>query len=77
MIERLTLRNSNSYDGEPHYNFGRTLRHLGRDSEAYAAFHKAVWNQAWQSAGHPALAELDCKPARGPSRLITSTARYA
>src|SRR5690606_17588722 len=23
-----------------------TLRHLGRDAEAYAAFHKAVWNQA-------------------------------
>ncbi|MFH1496267.1 MAG: DUF5107 domain-containing protein, partial [Verrucomicrobiota bacterium] len=60
-IERLTLRNANPYDGEPHYNLGQTLRHLGRDTEAYAAFHKAVWNQAWQSAGHHSLAELDCK----------------
>src|SRR5690606_17588721 len=50
-IERLTLRNANPYDGEPHYDLGQTLRHLGRDAEAYAAFHKAVWNQAWQSAG--------------------------
>src|SRR5690606_28496468 len=54
-------RNANPYDGEPHYNLGQTLRHLGRDTEAYAAFHKAVWNQAWQSAGHHSLAELDCK----------------
>jgi tetratricopeptide (TPR) repeat protein len=60
-IGRLTLRNANPYDGEPHYNLGQTLRHLGRDTEAYAAFHKAVWNQAWQAAGHHALAELDCK----------------
>lgn len=68
-IERLTLRNANPYDGEPLYNLGQTLRHLGRDTEAYAAFHKAVWNQAWQSAGHHALAELDCKLGRWTAAL--------
>ncbi len=29
-------------------------------AEAYAAFYKATWNQAWAAAGYHALAELDC-----------------
>ena len=60
-IERLTLRNANPATGEAHYHLGLTLRHLGREREAYAAFYKAVWNQEWQSAGYLALAELDCR----------------
>lgn len=63
-IERLTSRNANPRDGEPFHNLGLALRHLGRDEEAYAAFYKAVWNEAWQSAGYHALAELDCKRER-------------
>jgi tetratricopeptide (TPR) repeat protein len=59
-VERLTLRNPNPYDGEPHYNLGLALRFLGRDAEAYAAFYKATWNHAWQAAGYHALAEIDC-----------------
>ena len=62
-IERLTLRNPNPSDGEPFYNLGLTLRYLGRDDEAYAAFYKATWNYAWHAAGYFALAEIDC--ARG------------
>ena len=34
---------------------------LGREEEAYAAFYKAAWNQAWQGAAYHALAELDCR----------------
>jgi tetratricopeptide (TPR) repeat protein len=68
-IERLTRRNPNPSDGEPYYNLGLTLRHLGRDDEAYAAFYKSVWNQAWQSAGYHALAELDCKKSDWQSAL--------
>jgi tetratricopeptide (TPR) repeat protein len=60
-IARLTLRNANPADGEPLYHLGCCLRHLGRDDEAYDAFYKSVWNQAWQGAGYHALAELDCK----------------
>ncbi len=60
-IERLTLCNANPRDGEPYYNLGLTLRHLGREQEAYAAFYKAAWNQAWQSAAYHELAELDCR----------------
>jgi tetratricopeptide (TPR) repeat protein len=62
-IERLTLRNPNPYDGEPFYTLGLTLRYLGRDEEAYAAFHKSTWNYAWRSAGYLAIAEIDI--ARG------------
>ncbi|HWA10815.1 MAG TPA: DUF5107 domain-containing protein [Opitutaceae bacterium] len=59
-ISRLTARNPNPPDGEPHYCLGLTLRHLERKDEAYAAFYKATWNHAWQAAGHHALAEIDC-----------------
>jgi len=59
-IARLTSRNPNPYDGEPFYHLGLVLRFLKRDDEAYAAFYKAVWNQAWQGAGYHALAEIDC-----------------
>jgi tetratricopeptide (TPR) repeat protein len=63
-IERLTRRNPNPYDGEPYYNLGLVLRHLGRDEEAYNAFYKATWNQAWQAAGFHALAEIDVRSRR-------------
>lgn len=60
-IERLTLRNPNPNDGEPYYNLGLTLRFLARDDEAYGAYYKATWNQAWAAAGFHALAEIDCR----------------
>ncbi len=59
-IKRLTRRNANPYDGEPYYNLGLCLRHLGREDEAYAALYKSTWNQAWAAAGYHALAEIDC-----------------
>ena len=69
-IERLTRRNANPYDGEPFYNLGLCLRYQADQSSqpspdllesAYAAFYKATWNEAWQSAANHALAELDCR----------------
>jgi tetratricopeptide (TPR) repeat protein len=59
-IARLTERNPNPRDGEAYYNLGVALRYLHRDEEAYAAFYKAAWNQAWQSASYHSLAEIDC-----------------
>jgi tetratricopeptide (TPR) repeat protein len=59
-IERLTCRNPNPYDGEAFYNLGLCLRFQNRDDEAYDAFYKSVWNQAWMAAGYHALAEIDC-----------------
>jgi tetratricopeptide (TPR) repeat protein len=60
-IARLTKHNPNPREGEPYYNLGLTLRYLGRDEEAYDAFSKATWNQAWQSPADLALAEIDAK----------------
>jgi tetratricopeptide (TPR) repeat protein len=54
----LTLRNPNPYDGEPFYNLGLSRLYQGKYSEAYNAFYKSVWNQAWQSAGYYALASI-------------------
>ncbi len=68
-IARLMSRNPNPRDGEPYYNLGLALRHQGRDEEAYAAFYKATWNQAWQSAGFHAIAELDCRKGDWSSAL--------
>ncbi|MEO8613572.1 MAG: DUF5107 domain-containing protein [Luteolibacter sp.] len=59
-IARQTSRNSNPADGEVFYQLGRTLRFLQRDEEAYDAFYKGTWNQAWASSGYLALAEIDC-----------------
>jgi tetratricopeptide (TPR) repeat protein len=58
-IERLVRRNPNPADGEPLYLLGLILRHQGRPQEAYDAFYKATWNQAWASASFHALAEID------------------
>ena len=60
-ILRLTKWNANPADGEAYYNLGLTLRYLGRDREAYDAFSKAMWNQAWESPACLALGELDAK----------------
>ena len=71
-IERLTRRNANPADGEPFYNLGLCLRHQFDAAEnphsesgqqqwnnAYAAFYKATWNQAWAGAAYHVLAEMN------------------
>jgi tetratricopeptide (TPR) repeat protein len=68
-IERLTRRNANPYDSEAFYNLGLCLRYVGRNDEAYDAFYKATWSQAWAAASFHALAEIDCSRARWPQAL--------
>jgi tetratricopeptide (TPR) repeat protein len=55
---RLTKRNPNPQDGEPFYNLGLARLYQGKEAEAYDAFHKCIWNYAWQSAGNYALASI-------------------
>ena len=57
-VERLTFRNPNPYDGEPYYNLGLARLYQGTVSDADEAFHKCVWNYAWQSCGYYELASL-------------------
>src|SRR6202453_716468 len=59
-ISRLTERNPNPYDGEPHYNLGLALRYQDRVAEAYEAFYKSTWNAGWRGPAYHRLAEIDC-----------------
>ncbi|WP_433974920.1 DUF5107 domain-containing protein [Tunturiibacter lichenicola] len=59
-IARLTDRNPNPYDGEPHYNLGLVLNYQSRVEEAYEAFYKSTWNAAWRGPAYHRLAEIDC-----------------
>jgi tetratricopeptide (TPR) repeat protein len=52
-------RNPNPYDGEPYFNLGLALRYLGRYDEAYDAFFKSTWNNAWKDTGYFAVAQID------------------
>ncbi len=69
-IKRLTQSNPNPYDGEAFYNLGLCLSYQNRPDEAYDAFYKCVWNQAWQSAGYHALAEIDCQRRDWSTALV-------
>jgi len=66
-IHRLTLRNPNPSDGEPFYHLGLARLYQGKNSSAYEAFHKSVWNYAWQTAGYYGLASISAE--RGELRL--------
>jgi tetratricopeptide (TPR) repeat protein len=68
-IQRLTLRNPNPNDGEPYYNLGLALKMQGRYDEAFAAFHKAVWNAAWVDPACFELARLASREANYPLAL--------
>lgn len=59
-IARITERNPNPYDGEPHYNLGLTLLYRGQIEESYTAFYKSTWNAAWRGPAYHRLAEIDC-----------------
>jgi tetratricopeptide (TPR) repeat protein len=58
-IETSISRNPNPYDSEPYYNLGLTLKYLGRTDEAYQAFYKATWSNAWRDSGFFAVAQVD------------------
>jgi tetratricopeptide (TPR) repeat protein len=60
-IETVTQRNPNPYDSEPYYNLGLCLTFLERDNEAYDAFYKASWSNAWKDSGYFSVALIDLK----------------
>ena len=66
-------------EGEAHYLLGLTLVRLGRDDEAYAAFAKAAWLDAWLAAASLQLAIIDARHGRHDAALTrvraTLTAR--
>ncbi|MDB5210922.1 MAG: hypothetical protein JWQ30_1749, partial [Sediminibacterium sp.] len=58
-IETITSRNPNPYDGEAYYNLGISLQLQSKLAEAYDAFYKATWNDAWQHNSFLQLARID------------------
>lgn len=58
-VETSVQRNPNPYDSEPYYNLGLSLKFQGKDSEAYQAFYKATWSNAWKDSGYFMVAQLD------------------
>ena len=72
-VARLTARNPNPADGQPHYGLGLALRGLGREEEAYTAFYKASWSYAWRAPAHYALAQV--APLPHPAGLLCSAGR--
>ncbi len=57
-VQRVTRNHTRPKDGEAYYYLGVALRALGRVDEAYDAFYKAAWSQAWSGASYYSLAEL-------------------
>jgi tetratricopeptide (TPR) repeat protein len=59
-IERLAANYTTPKDGEPYYYLGVALKAQGKTDEAYDAFYKATWSEAWRAAGYYSLAEIAC-----------------
>ncbi|HMH32975.1 MAG TPA: DUF5107 domain-containing protein [Puia sp.] len=69
-ILTLTQRNPNPYNGEPYYSLGWTLKMQGKYEEAFDAFYKCIWNDAWQHAGYLELARIACEKNDDEEALI-------
>ncbi|HWZ34755.1 MAG TPA: DUF5107 domain-containing protein, partial [Mucilaginibacter sp.] len=58
-VETSIQRNPNPYDSEPYYNLGLSLKFQDKNKEAYDAFYKATWSNAWKDSGYFMVAQLD------------------
>jgi tetratricopeptide (TPR) repeat protein len=59
-IDTLTQCNPNPINGEAFYNLGLALRFQQKEGEAYDAFYKSVWNDAFMATGYFQLAQIEC-----------------
>ncbi|SEL72917.1 DUF5107 domain-containing protein [Parapedobacter koreensis] len=58
-LARLTMRNTNPYDGEVLYNLAYTRFYNEAWAEAYDLFYKAAWNAAWKDSAYLMLGRID------------------
>ena len=59
-LQRATRNYTRPKDGEAYYYLGLTLEAQQKYADAYDAFHRAAWSQAWAAASYYKLAELSC-----------------
>lgn len=57
-IATMTSRNPNPYNGEVYYNLGWCLQLQDNLEDAFDAFYKSVWNDAFQHSGYLSLARI-------------------
>jgi tetratricopeptide (TPR) repeat protein len=62
--ESSTRHNPNPYDGEVFFNLGKALEWLDKEDEAFDAYYKAVWSDAWRSQGYLKLAQIASRKAQ-------------
>jgi tetratricopeptide (TPR) repeat protein len=60
-IKRLSANYTSAKDGEPFYYLGLALDGQGKPDEAFDAFFKATWSQAWRGPAYLALAQIDSR----------------
>lgn len=53
-----TRHSPNPYDGEVFYNLGKALELQGKNADAFDAYYKAIWSDAWRSQGYLKLAQI-------------------
>ena len=63
-IKTATRHNPNPYDGEIFFNLGKALEYQGKDGEAFDAYYKAIWSDAWRSQGYLKLAQIAARQAK-------------
>jgi tetratricopeptide (TPR) repeat protein len=59
-VNRISGNYTRPKDGEALYYLGLTRQAQKKYDDAYDLFSRAVWSDAWRSAGYYALAEIDC-----------------
>src|ERR1019366_4931079 len=57
-LTRLTASYTTPKDGEPFYCLGLALKAQGKFDDAFDAFYKATWSEAWRDPAYFALAEI-------------------
>jgi tetratricopeptide (TPR) repeat protein len=62
--ESALRHNPNPYDGEVFFNLGKALECLDKEDEAFDAYYKAVWSDAWRSQGYLKLAQIASRKGR-------------
>lgn len=59
-LGRITKNYTRPKNGEAYFYLGLSLRAQHRYEEAFDAFYRAAWSQAWSAASYHNLAELAC-----------------